>query len=199
MEYIKGKTFSKNILYGTLEDNLKLTDKLTDYINLNLINKNEIINNQIIREKIFSINDKLYLPPEILNWLEINIDEIKIPIGYCHGDLTMENIIIADNQIYFIDFLDSYIDSPFQDIAKLFQDIYGLWSFRNEPNINYLLRIRLDNVKKRIVENLNLNCEKLKAIDTLTIVNFLRILPYANNKLKGNLLKNINKIINQWN
>jgi hypothetical protein len=111
----------------------------------------------------------------------------------------MENIIIANDQIYFIDFLDSYIDSPFQDIAKLFQDIYGLWSFRNEPNINYLLRIRLDNLKKQIIENLNLNCEQLKAIDTLTVINFLRIIPYANNKLKENLLSNISKIINQWN
>ena len=41
----------------------------------------------------------------------------------CHGDLTLENIIIKDNQLYLIDFLDSFYDSWIMDISTIIQDV----------------------------------------------------------------------------
>ena len=54
--------------------------------------------------------------------------EIILPIGICHGDLTLSNILCGQNQLIFIDWLDSFIDTPLIDIAKLRQDTRFYWS-----------------------------------------------------------------------
>lgn len=61
----------------------------------------------------------------------------------CHGDLTLENIIVKDNKLYLIDFLDSFCDSWILDVSTLLQDVQTLWSYRMENgiNINTLLRL----------------------------------------------------------
>lgn len=67
----------------------------------------------------------------------------RFPKTGCHGDLTLENIIIKDNQLYLIDFLDSFYDSWILDISTLMQDVQTLWSYRNdkEVDINTILRL----------------------------------------------------------
>lgn len=61
----------------------------------------------------------------------------------CHGDLTLENIIVKDGQLYLIDFLDSFYDCWIMDISTLMQDVQTLWSYRfqEEININTLIRL----------------------------------------------------------
>jgi len=73
----------------------------------------------------------------------------------CHGDLTMENIIVKENQLYLIDFLDSFYDCWIMDISSLMQDVQTMWSYRNEEiDNNTLIRlivfrdILMDEVKK---------------------------------------------------
>ena len=74
----------------------------------------------------------------------------------CHGDLTLENIIVKDGQLYLIDFLDSFYDCWIMDISTLMQDVQTMWSYRyqDEININTLLRlvvfrdILMDEVKR---------------------------------------------------
>ncbi|MGB9152481.1 MAG: phosphotransferase [Alphaproteobacteria bacterium] len=56
-----------------------------------------------------------------------------IPVSPCHGDLTLENIIVSNGRFYLIDFLDSFADSWHIDVAKLLQDLIGGWSFRHKP------------------------------------------------------------------
>jgi len=75
----------------------------------------------------------------------------------CHGDLTLENIIVKDNQVYLIDFLDSFYDCWIMDIGTLMQDVQTLWSYRSQKEIsnNTLIRlivfrdILMDMVKER--------------------------------------------------
>lgn len=56
---------------------------------------------------------------------------IQMPIGSCHGDLTMSNVIYTNSgHMYLIDFLDTYLESPLQDVAKLIQDFNYGWTFR---------------------------------------------------------------------
>jgi hypothetical protein len=58
--------------------------------------------------------------------------ELVLPVGTCHGDLTFSNIMIASDAtaIGLIDFLDSFVDSPLLDIAKLRQDSRFCWTRR---------------------------------------------------------------------
>ena len=63
------------------------------------------------------------------NYLKSLPDLIKIPMGYCHGDFTFDNMLFSRRrmQILLIDFLDSFIDSPLIDIVKLRQDVRYKW------------------------------------------------------------------------
>lgn len=69
--------------------------------------------------------------------IDILPSEIIFPLGNCHGDLTLSNVIVNQlSGITLIDFLDTYLETPLQDVAKLMQDyVYG-WSFRkSSPSI----------------------------------------------------------------
>ena len=66
-----------------------------------------------------------------------------VPRSSCHGDLTLENIIVTtNNELYLIDFLDSFYDSWMIDIAKLLQDLELKWSYRfSEDDSNREIRL----------------------------------------------------------
>lgn len=54
-----------------------------------------------------------------------------IPATPCHGDLTLENILLtAGKSIAFIDCDDGFASSYWLDFGKLFQDIDGHWCIR---------------------------------------------------------------------
>lgn len=61
----------------------------------------------------------------------------------CHGDLTLENIIVKNDQLYLIDFLDSFYDSWLLDVATLLQDVQMLWAYRNQERVDINALIRL--------------------------------------------------------
>ena len=46
---------------------------------------------------------------------------VEIPLGPCHGDLTTSNVLFAHDSsaIALVDFLDSFLESPLVDLAKL--------------------------------------------------------------------------------
>lgn len=62
-------------------------------------------------------------------------DQLLFPMGPCHGDLTLSNIILDPlSGITLIDFLQTFIETPLQDVAKLKQDfVYG-WSFHKHSS-----------------------------------------------------------------
>lgn len=132
-----------------------------------------------------------------------SLSDMIIPVGTCHGDLTFSNILFNGNNYYLIDFLDSFIETPLQDIVKIRQDTAYRWS--------QLMYIRkYDAVRLRIV------CDKIDSeIDryfagryqwyrenyqVMQLMNILRILPYAKEKeviyylqdILTNLLNEIN-------
>ena len=81
----------------------------------------------------------------------MKLDKVEINIkGKCHGDLTLSNIIINNNlkKIILIDFLETFNESPLQDICKLIQDLRLYWSSRRFNNTNMLrAKIFCDNLK----------------------------------------------------
>ena len=55
-----------------------------------------------------------------------------IPASDCHGDLTLENVLVQqDGRVVFIDFDVPEHSSWWLDIAKLFQDLHGHWCLRH--------------------------------------------------------------------
>jgi hypothetical protein len=102
-------------------------------------------------------------------------------------------MIYYDNNIYLIDFLDSYINSPIVDLVKLKQDLYHNWSLINS---NYTEQecYRARQISFFIWDKISkdystyINTLEFKIIEA---INFLRIEPYINGDMK--LL--LNKII----
>lgn len=107
------------------------------------------------------------------------LDKIKYNLsGNCHGDLTLSNIIInkTKKKLILIDHLDTFWNSPVQDICKLIQDLRLYWTSRNFIKTDKLrAKIFCDNLKpfKSINENSLNDLVELEMMMTL-----VRILPY---------------------
>ena len=167
------------------------------YINIDtLTNKiNNVIHN-IINNNNIKFNNNLNI---IFEYLKKNINIItktKFPIGICHGDLTLSNILIdSDNlKLYLIDFLDSFIDTPILDIVKIRQDTKYLWSlnmyhYKYDINktiiiLNYI-DINIDNYFKKYDFY-------VKGYKFFQILNLLRVLQYSKNRdISEKLINNI--------
>tara|TARA_B100000780_G_C21123307_1_gene455239 strand:+ start:809 stop:1609 length:801 start_codon:yes stop_codon:yes gene_type:complete len=198
MEYVRGYSFCDYIINKPLIESFKILDQILEYLKLNLIKSKSFVSNEIIRSKLFAINKTENIDSQIINFITKNIDHLNIKKGYCHGDLTFENIMISKESVYLIDFLDSYINSPLQDISKLYQDFNMLWSFRNK-NSSAIVDIRVKELEKYLDKTLGLSENDRLVVDILLIMNFLRILPYSKDiNLKNNLTRNILKIIKKW-
>ena len=69
---------------------------------------------------------------ELLGAMLLRADWPDLPKGACHGDLTLENILIdPSGAIWLIDFDAPELASYWLDLAKLYQDLSGLWCLRH--------------------------------------------------------------------
>ena len=98
----------------------------------------------------------------------------------CHGDLTLENIIVKDGQLYFIDFLDSFYDCWIMDISTLLQDVQTLWAYRNDENmdINTSLRVLIfrDILVDEVQDKFGIN---IVEVYYALLLKLIRIYPYT--------------------
>lgn len=118
---------------------------------------------------------------------------LRIPIGVCHGDLTFSNILFCGQQYCLIDFWDSFIESPLQDIVKLRQDSYFLWSclMYQEPYDALRLKLISEYVDKRLDEHFSQYDWYKEHYEVLQLMNMLRILPYAKEEKIVDYLKRV--------
>ncbi|MCW8333627.1 phosphotransferase family protein [Vibrio paucivorans] len=106
------------------------------------------------------------------------VSDLKLPLGTCHGDLTLSNIkVTEDNRLMLFDFLECEINSPLQDAAKLIQDFEYGWSFRKEKESARIKGdIFCEFAKPTFLSTLKrLYPYEMKVIEMLTL---LRIAPY---------------------
>ena len=110
-----------------------------------------------------------------------------IPQTLCHGDLTVENMLIRDDgSIVFIDLLDGNLESVWMDVAKLIQDLESGWSLRSilwheRPDataklLRTISRYLADEVTSQMTAyfpQLGANLPALRALQAL------RVLPYV--------------------
>ena len=121
-------------------------------------------------------------------------EKIEIPVGKCHGDLTFSNILFTSNNYYFIDYLDSFIETPIQDIVKLRQDTKYFWStmMYKKKYDNVRLKMIFNYIDDKIVDYFFNNCKYYyKLYDKLQLMNILRILPYVKEEKVRDFVLNI--------
>ena len=161
---------------------------LFDYFDHFANNMRELnISNKVI-EKIDSLQNKTKYS-DYLKYLKTYIDnnQVIVPKTFCHGDLTFNNIIFHKNRLFFIDFLDSYVDSFFCDIVKLKQDLYYLWSIKVQDEET----VRIVQIYSYIWKKLNQRYNKYigtKGFEILDVMNTLRIEPYLTNDNQRDIL-----------
>ena len=104
-------------------------------------------------------------------------------------------MIYSHDNIYLIDFLDSFIDSPLIDLVKIKQDLYHNWALNNLENYSTHEYYRAVQVSKFIWNKIYERYKSIidtKEFEILEIINFLRIEPYIKN---NQMIISLNKII----
>lgn len=160
--------------------------------------KKKILGNKILSEDT-EIKNLVNKVDKVIN---LHTENICIPVGVCHGDLTFSNILFNGNNYYLIDFLDSFIESPIMDMVKLRQDTAYMWSPLMYTG-NYD-KTRLQIICNKIDSELDSCFKKYewyrKYYHIFQLLNFLRILQYAHERKVIEYLKNvIKKIISNYN
>lgn len=121
-----------------------------------------------------------------------NLLEMLIPVGLCHGDLTFSNILFNGNNYYLIDFLDSFIETPLQDIVKIRQDTCYRWSqlMYTKRYDAVRLHIVFDKIDREIDTYFSNKYEWYRTYyPIMQLMNILRILPYAHEEKVIEFLK----------
>lgn len=110
-----------------------------------------------------------------------------IPASECHGDLTLENVLLAaDGRVVLIDCDAGWLSAWWIDAAKLYQDVTGHWFLRglylqDERGLPLLSATqRLDRVRSSLGSLLAGLAPCLpKRISQLAALHLFRTLPYA--------------------
>ncbi len=165
-------------------------NKIITDVNTQLLTKVNNLWSEIIWDKGNELFPKLIA--------QIKKNPIIIPTGICHGDFTFSNMIFG-NKIILIDFLDSFIETPIQDIAKLLQELNLQWSLlMDNPQNRDLTKISIGynylrwEVTQQIVNKYH---QYLEVIELFYLITLLRILSYVtDNKIMDVLTKEIEGI-----
>ena len=129
-----------------------------------------------------------------------SLEEKMLPVGFCHGDLTLSNVLIKQKskKICLIDFLDTFLESPIQDMVKVRQDTKYMWSLNLYPASVDLTKVSIifDYIDRKV------DCHFRKYdfykyfYQSFQIMNLLRLLQYCNNKdIIVQVIQNIDQLI----
>ena len=154
------------------------------------------VRSKVEKNSIYEVDNEIV---SILNRSQAvfaSLEDMLLPVGLCHGDLTFSNVLFNGNNYYLIDFLDSFVETPLQDIVKIRQDTCYRWS-------------QLMCTKRYDVVRLHIVCDKIdREIDNffsqkyawyrqyykpMQLMNILRILPYAHERKVVDYLETILK------
>lgn len=199
MEYVQGITMAEYI--KTIE--IGKVRSICEAIVNNIVSRdseNTDVDESIFTTKIASLKEKLQPQnnPVINDAIELLNKHgwKRFRKTQCHGDLTLENLIVKDNQLYLIDFLDSFYDCWIMDISTIMQDVQTMWSYRHdeEAEINTKLRllvfrdILMDTVKR-------VSPEDYLEVYYALLLKLIRIFPYTKDKETYDFLNDKTKSI----
>lgn len=205
MQYVYSKNFIEFFEQAGFEQIDYLVGALKYFIEYEINQcRLETLAPEIFRDKFADIKEKclsnpLYQDDDIVKDILVrsekvfaDLSDILIPVGLCHGDLTFSNILFNGNNYYLIDFLDSFVETPLQDIVKIRQDTAYRWS-----QLMYTKRydaVRLHIVMEKIDREIDAYFSNKyqwyrEYYQVMQLMNILRILPYAHEQRVIDYLK----------
>lgn len=107
---------------------------------------------------------------------------IRLPIGPCHGDMSLSNILIGPrSDVVLIDFLDVFIDTPLHDVVKLRQDTCHHWALLMYQRAfdAHRVKMSLRAIDERIVAHVSHADWYAELYLPFQVLNFMRILQYS--------------------
>jgi len=213
MEYAHGIDIVSFFCEASVSEVDHFVNTLTSYFkkNIELSSSYVTANNEIIKKikdvKIKLLQKKFKICADRgLSYINRNLAQgkMRLPRGICHGDLTYSNMVYNPHtkRICFFDFLDTYFESPVQDMIKIKQDTDFFWTKQLLIGKRQFDEKRYDivneNVKTRIDEFFKKYDFFTSTYKVLQILNLLRIIVYSNDCKKVNyLLECIDRIIDE--
>ena len=192
MEYIAGKSFEEFFSVASANDIEFVVSTLFDYFDTLISTARSFDATNKILTKIDSLKEKSS-HKKYIEFLRKYVEDNKIivPHTFCHGDLTFANIIFHKNRLFFIDFLDCYVDTFLSDLVKLKQDLHHLWAVRNQD----VYSNRIHQIYQYIWDKLEVRYESFmnESFHILDVMNALRIEPYLTSDDQRVILEGIVK------
>jgi len=194
MEYCSGLSYDQYLSTASpkqIDEMIAGLFEYFDYLVIDCKHYPQSVSKKLINEKLKTLSAKSAhssLISKILSKVE-NVDE-SLPHTFCHGDLTLSNIIFHPKKLYFIDFLDSFVDSYLVDLVKLKQDLVYNWSAETQGKSS----LRLAQAREIIWSNLEKRYGQYVDSDYFRILeamNFLRIEPYVKDSRVSHFLNSI--------
>lgn len=214
MQYVYSKNFVEYFSQSGFEQIDYLIDALKYFIEKELVQSPvQRVSRSVFVDKMADVRTKTLQKPEMAEDGEMvaildksmalfeSLGDWEIPVGRCHGDLTFSNILFNGNNYYLIDFLDSYVETPLQDIVKIRQDTAYGWS-----QLMYVgacdkvrLRIIFDKIDSEIDNYFTEHYDwYARYYKPMQLMNLLRILPYAHEQRVIDYLKTIiSRLLNE--
>lgn len=207
MEYVYSRNFIEFFEQAGFEQVNYLIAALKSFVEWEISQcEMTTVSADVFRTKFAEIAEKVSVNPlykgneqiaDVMQCAEKVFDELAnltIPVGTCHGDLTFSNILFNGNNYYLIDFLDSFIETPLQDIVKLRQDTRYRWSqlmYTKEYDA-MRLSIVLDKIDAAIDAHFSAHYDWYRQyVNVMQLMNMLRILPYAHEEKVVQYLVNV--------
>ena len=192
MDYVSGQNFEEFFSIASVNDVEFVVSTLFDYFDTLISTARNVNASNKILKKITSLKEKTSYPKYIeflRKYVEDN--QIIVPHTFCHGDLTFANIIFHKNRLFFIDFLDCYVDTFLSDLVKLKQDLHHLWAVRNQD----VYSNRIHQIYQYIWDKLEVRYESFmnESFHILDVMNTLRIEPYLTSDDQRVILEGIVK------
>lgn len=195
MEYVRGITLAEYMKHIEIDKIRGLVEQIMEYI-LAEAARQTTAAPQIFQDKLSSLQTKFVhednrVIHEAMSLL-VQHDWSAVPQSACHGDMTLENIIVKGDRLYFIDFLDSFYNSWVLDLSTLLQDAQSLWSYRfmQPMDINTVIRLMIfrDILMDAVHEHWHGQADR--EVYFALLLKLMRIFPYTKDKLTYDFLTN---------
>lgn len=198
MEYIPGEKYSDYFSRTGAQEIDHIISKLIEFVQINLAKASILFpDHTIFTEKARILKQQLgndHILNQLLDLLIEKIPDADLPVSYCHGDLTFSNMIFSEGEIYLVDFLDSFVNSPLIDIVKLRQDTCFYWTLLIDSGIEEHKKNRMLQIMKyfddKICAAFSKNPHHQKWYNYLQAFNLIRILPYVKAEAEKKLIMN---------
>jgi hypothetical protein len=212
MNYIPGRTIADAVANGGTYDAALVIKAVERLMQLFTMGAGGSLPARLFADKIRDVSlcaeDDPALRHAMKNCAQMLLlkDWSGIPESPCHGDLTLENILLtAGGSIAFIDCDESFASSWWLDFGKLFQDLDGHWCIRalydEEGGARDGIR-RLNAVQKLDVLAAHfrllaasLDGRLVARLPQLAALGLFRAIPYAQSAVRGFICRQLQQVL----